>query len=286
MADLTAEQQAFLDGPDGEQRDATRSNGILISSKEVTKQSADSFSVFHGIDGSMSWFTRKGMAEVFTGDRDIWDGDDAEAMDEEVIDAKAQEQRDWADSRDAPEDGISKPPEIEDDGELKCPGCGWKYGHLYSMDANGPEDAICRDCMDDIGIDVDDAEEMKRYGIIEYAQETGDSLTQWLAVENVGYPGQTAFVAQDETPAEPRETPLMDYPLPPVTEDDGRARMRWLAYHLTDLLNSHLCEAQMHRFYELVQEKGLDGAYDAIRAETVKQNDGCVWCSQNQEEDA
>jgi hypothetical protein len=75
MADLTAEQQAFLDGPDGAQMDTNLSSGIVFSNKTITKQGSDSFSVFHAIDGSWTSFTRKGMVEVFTGERDIWDGD-------------------------------------------------------------------------------------------------------------------------------------------------------------------------------------------------------------------
>ena len=55
--------------------DASLSNGIIRSSKEVTAYEDGTFGVFHGIDGTMTYFTRAALIDVFRGKRDIWDGD-------------------------------------------------------------------------------------------------------------------------------------------------------------------------------------------------------------------
>ena len=55
--------------------DASLSNGIIRSSKEVQAYDDGTFGVFHGIDGSMTYFTRPALIEVFRGKRDIWEGD-------------------------------------------------------------------------------------------------------------------------------------------------------------------------------------------------------------------
>lgn len=55
--------------------DASLSNGLIRSSKEISAYDDGTFGVFHGIDGSMTYFTRAGLIEVFRGERDIWEGD-------------------------------------------------------------------------------------------------------------------------------------------------------------------------------------------------------------------
>lgn len=57
--------------------DFAYSNGALRSSKEMFK-SGDGFSVFHGIDGTMTWFTREQAIEVLAGERSAWDGETME----------------------------------------------------------------------------------------------------------------------------------------------------------------------------------------------------------------
>lgn len=66
----------------GEYVDVSLSNGVVRSSKEVfavwTDQTADEpycYTVFHGIDGTTTDFTLKGIIEVFEGKRSAWDGD-------------------------------------------------------------------------------------------------------------------------------------------------------------------------------------------------------------------
>lgn len=55
--------------------DASLSNGIIRSSKEVTALDDGTFQVWHGIDDSYTYFTKEALADVFRGKRDIWNGD-------------------------------------------------------------------------------------------------------------------------------------------------------------------------------------------------------------------
>ena len=55
--------------------DASLSNGLVRSSKEVTAYEDGTFGVWHGIDDTYTYFTRAGLLDVFNGKRDIWDGD-------------------------------------------------------------------------------------------------------------------------------------------------------------------------------------------------------------------
>lgn len=66
----------------GHNVDVSLSNGILRSSKEIyawwtdqTSEEPHGYSIFHGIDGTITNFTKKGIVEVLTGKRDVWDGD-------------------------------------------------------------------------------------------------------------------------------------------------------------------------------------------------------------------
>ena len=60
---------------DGETVDWDLANGLLRSSKEITKIDIDLYQIFHGIDGSLTYFSREGICEVLAGLRDVWDGD-------------------------------------------------------------------------------------------------------------------------------------------------------------------------------------------------------------------
>lgn len=85
--DMTIKQK--LDRLDeGYSVDVSYANGILRSSKEATAfyegeegdliqkdEKPAGYDIFHGIDGTVTYFTRKGIIEVMQGKRDPWDGD-------------------------------------------------------------------------------------------------------------------------------------------------------------------------------------------------------------------
>jgi len=59
----------------GDTVDWDLTNGLLRSSKEIQKVDSDLYQIFHGIDGSITFFSREGICEVLAGLRDVWDGD-------------------------------------------------------------------------------------------------------------------------------------------------------------------------------------------------------------------
>lgn len=59
----------------GEMVDASLSNGILRSSKEIMKCGDNCYMVCHLIDGTDVFFTRGGLTEALLGSRSLWDGD-------------------------------------------------------------------------------------------------------------------------------------------------------------------------------------------------------------------
>ena len=81
MKTLTPEITAKLERLDnGFPVDATLSNGVLRSSKEIYRVTDEhgenvQYHCYHGIDGTITCFTRDGIIEVFEGKRDIWEGD-------------------------------------------------------------------------------------------------------------------------------------------------------------------------------------------------------------------
>lgn len=65
----------LLEGKPGTQVDFDFTNGLLRSSKTITKDDDDSFTVCHEIDGTFVGFDRAGIIEVFEGKRSPWEGE-------------------------------------------------------------------------------------------------------------------------------------------------------------------------------------------------------------------
>jgi len=71
--ELLKEALAKLDA--GEQVDMCYANGLVYSGKEITAHGDGTFSIYHGIDGSWTNFSREGIEQVLRDQRSAWDGD-------------------------------------------------------------------------------------------------------------------------------------------------------------------------------------------------------------------
>lgn len=59
----------------GETVDIVLSNGLVRSTKEVSKEEDNRYRIDHLIDGSETYFTKKGIIDVLQYRRSVWEGD-------------------------------------------------------------------------------------------------------------------------------------------------------------------------------------------------------------------
>lgn len=158
----------------GEEVEFAYTNGLVRSSKTAFKVADGIFQINHDIDGSVSSFSQKGIEEVFNDERSAWEGDLNDEEDDE----------------------------IEDDGNLKCPGCGYLYAHLYYVSGCTAEEAICFECFEEaFGIhpEDDDVAFVLSGAPTVICEEIEGDATEWIVVGNVGGYEQDGYVYVGES---------------------------------------------------------------------------------------